>query len=144
MFVTQGDLVQCFLMNLSEPNPANLRQWSQQAKKRKRKKQKEDRKQTEKQNFLALGDQVRSSNNVFIESNNMMEWLKDKVMWKRLTKMRYILSRKEQESVVFVKEEFLHKKIQKKEDVFGYLTTNSLRKVSVKQNGLWRLVKAIR
>ena len=144
MFVTQGDLVQCFLMNLSEPNPANLRQWSQQAKKRKRKKQKEDRKQTEKQNFLALGDQVRSSNNVFIESNNMMEWLKDKVMWKRLTKMRYILSRKEQKSVVFVKEEFLHKKIQKKEDVFGYLTTNSLRKVSVKQNDLWRLLKAIR
>ena len=141
MFFTQGDLVQCFLMNLSEPNPANLRQWSQQAKKRKRKKQKEDRKQTEKQNFLALGDQVRSSNNVFIESNNMMEWLKDKVMWKRLTKMRYILSRKEQKSVVFVKEEFLHKKIQKKEDIFGYLTTNSLRKVSVKQNGLWRLVR---
>ena len=31
-----------------------------------------------------------------------------------------------------------------KEDVFGYLTTNSLRKVSVKQNDLWRLVKAIR
>ena len=31
----------------------------------------------------------------------------------------------------------------KKEDIFGYLTTNS-RKVSVKQNGLWRLVKAIR
>ena len=58
--------------------------------------------------------------------------------------MRYYLSRKEQESVVFVKEEFLHKKIQKKEDVFGYLTTNSLRKVSVKQNDRWRLVKAIR
>ena len=55
--------------------------------------------------------------------------------------MGYFLSRKKQESVVFVKEEFLHKKIQKKEDVFGYLTTNSLRKVSVKQNGLWRLVR---
>ena len=30
-----------------------------------------------------------------------------------------LLSKKEQESVVFVKEEFLHKKIRKK-DVFGY------------------------
>ena len=158
MFVTQGDLVQCFLMDLSEPNPANLRQWSQQAKKRKRKKQKKDRKQTEEQNFLALGDLVRSSNKVFIESNSfrswlasffaptaayMMEWLRDKVMWQRLTKMRYFLSRKGQESVVFVEEEFLHKKINKK-DVFGYLTTNSLRKVTVKQNDLWRLVKVIR
>ena len=34
--------------------------------------------------------------------------------------MRYLLSRKKQGSVVFVKEEFLHKKIQKKEGVFGY------------------------
>ena len=34
--------------------------------------------------------------------------------------MEYFLSRKKQESVVFVKKEFLHKKIQKKEDVFGY------------------------
>ena len=58
--------------------------------------------------------------------------------------MRYFLSRKKQESVVFVKEEFLHKKIQKKEDVFGYLITNSLRKVSVKQNDLLKLVKTIR
>ena len=65
-------------------------------------------------------------------------------MWLRLTTMRYFLSRKEQESVAFVKEEFLHKNIQKK-NIF--LTTNSLtlRKVvrSV-EYGLWRLVKAIR
>ena len=31
-----------------------------------------------------------------------------------------LLSRKEQGLVAFVKEEFLHKKIQKEEDVFGY------------------------
>ena len=120
-----------------------------------KKKQKKDIKQV----LGDLGDLVRSSNKVFIESNifrfwfasffaptaaYMMEWLRDKVMWQRLTKMRYFLSRKEQESVVFVKEEFPHKKIQKKEDIFGYLTTNSLRKISVKQNDLWRLVKAIR
>ena len=62
-----------------------------------------------KQNVLALRDLVRSSNKVFIESNfrfwvaslfapraaYMMEWLRDKVMWQRLTKMRYFLSRKE-------------------------------------------------
>ena len=109
MFVTQGDLVQCFLMNLSEPNPANLRQWSQQAKKRKRKKQKKDRKQTEEQNFLALGELVRSSNKVFIESNSfrswlasffaptaayMMEWLRDKVMCQRLTKNEILFKQK--------------------------------------------------
>ena len=50
----------------------------------------------------------------------MMEWLRDKVMWLRLTTIRYFLSRKELESVVFVKKEFLHKKIEKKKDVFGY------------------------
>ena len=50
----------------------------------------------------------------------MMEWLRDNVMLLRLTIMRNFLSRKKQESVVFVKEEFLHKKSQKKEDVFGY------------------------
>ena len=130
MLFTQADLIQYFLMVLSESNLANLRQWSQQVKKRKRKK---DRKQTEKQNFLALHDLVRSSNKVFIESNSFRFWL--------ASFLRQQQHRKEQESVVFVKEEFLHKKIQKKEDVFGYLTTNSLRKVSVKQNGLWRLVK---
>ena len=43
--------------------------------------------------------------------------------------MRWFLSRKERESVVFVKEEFLHKMIQKKEDVFEYLTSDSLKEV---------------
>ena len=33
---------------------------------------------------------------------------------------KILLSRKEQESVVFAEKEFLHKKIEKKEDVFGY------------------------
>ena len=57
----------------------------------------------EKQHFLTLGDLVKSSNKVFIKSNGfrfcfarffaptaeyMMEWLRDKVMWRRLTKMR--------------------------------------------------------
>ena len=41
--------------------------------------------------------------------------------------MRYLLGTKEQESVAFVKEDFLHKKMQKKEDISGYLTTNSLK-----------------
>ena len=63
--------------------------------------------------------------------------------------MRYFLSRKKQELVIFVKEEFLHKKIQKKKRCFWiFLTTNSLTlgmKVgSVKQYVLWRLVKATR
>ena len=57
-----------------------------------------------------------------------MEWLRDKEMLLRLIAVRSFLKRKEQESVVFVKEEFLLSKIQKKENVFGYLTTNSLRK----------------
>ena len=47
----------------------------------------------------------------------------------RLATVRYLLARKEQDSVVFVKEEFLHEKTQKNEDAFGYLTTNSLKKV---------------
>ena len=38
-----------------------------------------------------------------------------------------VFSRKEKESVVFVKEEFPQKNIQKKRHVFGDLTTNSLR-----------------
>ena len=38
----------------------------------------------------------------------MMEWLRDKVMLLKLTTMGYFLRRKEQESVAFVKEEFLH------------------------------------
>ena len=99
------------------------------SKEKTKKKQKKDRKQTEKQNFLVLGDLVRSTNKVFIESNSlrfwlasffaptatyMMERLRGKVMWQRLTKIRYFLSRKELETVVFVKEEFLLEKIQKK------------------------------
>ena len=48
--------------------------------------------------------------------------------------MRYFLSRKKQESVVGVKEEFLDKKIQKLYSRSG----------SVKQYVLWRLMKATR
>ena len=40
--------------------------------------------------------------------------------------LQSFFSRKGLESVVFVKEEFLHKKIQKREGIFGDLTTNSL------------------
>ena len=43
-------------------------------------------------------------------------------MWLRLRDDPVVFSRKELESMVFVKEEFLHKNIQKKEDVFGDLT----------------------
>ena len=42
--------------------------------------------------------------------------------------MRYFLSRKKQESVVFVKEEFLHKKNQKKKmfsDIFDHNITDT-------------------
>ena len=82
--------------------------------------------------FLALRDLMRSSKKVFIEGSlvssptaeYIMEWLRDKEMLLRLIAVRYFLKRKEQESVVFVKEEFLLSKIQKKENVFGYLTTN--------------------
>ena len=40
-------------------------------KKENEKKRKEDREQSEKQNFLALGDLVRSSNKVFIKSQRL-------------------------------------------------------------------------
>ena len=53
-----------------------------------------------------------------------------------------VFSRKELESVVFVKEEFLHKKIQKKEDVSVDLTANSLRRRQCET--VWRLVNAKR
>ena len=88
--------------------------------KTKTKKTKERHKVEEEQKFLALGDLARSRKKVFIEDlflarwflrqqqTYMMEWLRDKVMFLKLTTMRYFLSRKEQESVVFVKEEFLH------------------------------------
>ena len=108
-----------------------------------KKERNKDIKQREKQKFLALGDFVRSSKKVFIKGNSlfltrqflrhqqtyMMEWLRDKVMLLRLTAVRYFISRKKQESFVFVKEEFLLQKIQKIEDIFSYLATNSLRKV---------------
>ena len=48
----------------------------------------------------------------------MMEWLEDKVMLLRLRTLRYVFIRKEQESVVFVKEKFLLYKIQKKRRYF--------------------------
>ena len=64
--------------------------------------------------------QLASGFLVHQEQTYLMEWLRDKVMWLRLTIIRYFLSRKEQESNAFVKEEFLHKKIEKKEYVFGY------------------------
>ena len=38
-----------------------------------------------------------------------------------------VFSGKELESVVFVEQEFLHKTIEKKEDVFNYLTTKLMR-----------------
>ena len=104
-----GWLGQYFLRGLSESNPANLQQWSKQARKRKRKKLNKDIKQRGKQKFLALGDLVRSSKNIFIKGNSMflacqflrqqqtymMEQLRDKVILLRLTTMRYFLSRKE-------------------------------------------------
>ena len=84
---------------LNRPKSENQKKKKQKTESRRRKK------------FLALGDLVRCSNKVFIESNSfrlwlasfffeptvayMMEWLKDKVMWQRLRKMRYFLSRKE-------------------------------------------------
>ena len=43
-------------------------------------------------------------------------------------------TRKEPESVVFVKEEFLHKTIQKKEDVFLDLTENFMKMEKVVRN----------
>ena len=75
-------------------------------KKTKTKKTNKDIKQREKQNFVALGDLVKSTKKVFIDG--MMKRFRGKVMLLRLTTMGYFLSRKEQESVVFVKEEFLH------------------------------------
>ena len=56
--------------------------------KTKTKETKKDREQSEKQNFLALGDLLRSSNKVFIESQrfffcqqkeDMMEWPRDRL-----------------------------------------------------------------
>ena len=45
-------------------------------------------------------------------------------------------TRKELESVVFVKEEFLHKTIQKKEDVFLDLTENFMKMEKVARNSM--------
>ena len=72
MFVIQGDLVSTFCRGLTESNLANLQQWSQQAEKRKRKKRKKEREQDEKQNFLVLGDSLRSSNKIFIGSQRSL------------------------------------------------------------------------
>ena len=45
-------------------------------------------------------------------------------------------TRKEPESVAFVKEEFLHKTIQKKEDVFLDLTENFMKMEKVVRNSM--------
>ena len=96
-FVTQLDLVSIFCKVSASQT---LRTVEVVSKGQKRKK---DRKQRKKQNFLALGDLVRSSNKVFIEGNSLLldrqflrqqytymtGWLRDKVMWLRLTTMRY-------------------------------------------------------
>ena len=45
------------------------------------------------------------------QKKNVMEWLRDKVPVAEINNneaMRYFLSKKEQESAVFVKKEFLH------------------------------------
>ena len=55
-----------------------------------------------------------------------------------------VFSGKELESVVFVEQEFLHKTIEKKEDVFNYLTTKLMRERQCETVWMWRLVKAIR
>ena len=61
----------------------------------------------------------------------MMQWLRDRLLCdgdKEKRNDSVAFSRKELESAAFVEEEFLHKKIQKKENVFKDLTTkNSLR-----------------
>ena len=93
----------------------------------------------EKQNFLPLDGLLGSNNKVFINCHSFF-WLacsfrngrddgmtKTYVMWLSLTIMRYFLSSKEQKSAIFVKEEFLYKKIQKNKFFFGDLTTNLLR-----------------
>ena len=55
--------------------------------------------------------------------------------------MRYFLSRKEQKSVLFVKEEFLKKKMFS--DIFDHKLSDT-EENSTKEYGLWRLVKGIR
>ena len=67
----------------------------------------------------------------------MMKWLRDKVMWLRLTIIRCFLSRKKQESVAFVKGEFLQMKFQKKKlftDIFDRKLIDT-EEGSVKQYG---------
>ena len=62
----------------------------------------------------------------------MMEWLRDKVILQRLTTTRYLLSRKEQESVAFVKEEFLHLEDTEKRRSFWILDHKFTEEGSVK------------
>ena len=57
-----------------------------------------------------------------------MEWLRDKIMLLRLTAMRYFLSRKEQNQLLFQRIVSALEDPEKK-DVFGCLTTNSPWKV---------------
>ena len=95
-----------------------------------------------KQNFLALGDLVRNSNKVFIKRNSlflahyflcqqqtyMMEWLRDNVMWLRLTTIRYFLSRKKQEPLFLSKKSFYTRRSRKKKifsDIFDQKLTDT-------------------
>ena len=76
----------------------------------------------------------------------MTEWLRDKVMWLRLTTLRYFLSRKEQKSVVLPKKRSCTRRWRKKtifSDISDHIL-NDTKESSVKQYGLWRLLKATR
>ena len=57
----------------------------QQAETKEKKKKERERDQAEKQNFLALGNLVKSSNKVFIESQRLFLWQQkeDMIEWPR-------------------------------------------------------------
>ena len=131
-----------------------MQQWCHQAKTRQQKNRKKDREQAEKQNFLTLGDLVKSSNKVFIklrrffcqQKEDMMEWLWDRlcnvIEIKNNEKIQSFLVERTWNQWFFFEEDFLHQETQKKEDVFRDLTTVrririlTERKVgSVKQHG---------
>ena len=71
-----------------------------------------------------------------------MEWLRDKVMWLRLTTMRYLLDRKEQESVFFCRRGVSAQEDPGKKIIFAF-DHGLTKEGSMKQYNLWRVGKAI-
>ena len=95
----------------------------------------------EKQNFLTLGGLVRGNNKLFLEDHSLFQFAcffinsrHNRMVERYVIRIRLktrnaliVFSKKELESVAFVKEEFFRNLVQKKKDVYKDLTTKSMR-----------------